>query len=63
MGSEATHHPSEALKAALAHTVRDNVEAAYRRTKLFQLRVKLMADWDDFLSGRDPQVSRDPAAA
>ncbi len=35
-GSEATHHPSEALKAALAHTVRDNVEAAYRRTKLFQ---------------------------
>jgi hypothetical protein len=30
---------------ALAHTIGDKVEAAYRRGDLFEKRVRLMDDW------------------
>jgi hypothetical protein len=30
---------------ALAHTIANKVEAAYRRGDLFEKRMKLMADW------------------
>jgi hypothetical protein len=33
---------------ALAHTVGDKVEAAYRRGDLFEKRRQLMADWAGF---------------
>ena len=39
-------------KAALAH-VRDRVEAAYRRTNLFERRRQLMEDCATYLSGED----------
>ena len=40
-------------EAALAHTVANRVEAAYRRTKFLEQRIKLMKDWSDFcLNGR-----------
>jgi len=32
-------------EAALAHTISDKVEAAYRRGDLFEKRRKLMGDW------------------
>lgn len=35
-------------EAALAHTVANRVEAAYRRTKFLEQRAKLMNDWADF---------------
>lgn len=35
-------------EAALAHTVANRVEAAYRRTKFLEQRIKLMKAWSDF---------------
>jgi integrase len=45
---EAVAVPREVAEAALAHTNRDKVEAAYLRSDLFERRRKLMADWADF---------------
>ncbi len=56
--AEETDHPREVAEAALAHKVRNPVEAAYRRTDLFERRRRLMDDWADYLAGE----SRDPAA-
>lgn len=42
---EATHTPHAVAEAALAHTISDKVEAAYRRGDLFQKRCDLMAKW------------------
>ncbi len=43
--SETTAHPSEVVEMALAHTIENKVEAAYRRGDLFQKRRLLMDDW------------------
>jgi integrase len=43
--SEATNTPNIVSEMALAHTVSDKVEAAYRRGDLFTKRTKLMRDW------------------
>jgi integrase len=43
--AETTHFPRDVCEAALAHTVRDKVEAAYRRGDLFEKRRELMAAW------------------
>lgn len=43
--SEATGYPSEVAEMALAHSVSDKVEAAYRRGDLLQKRFNLMDDW------------------
>ena len=43
--AEETDHPREVAEAALAHMVRNQVEAAYRRTDLFERRRRLMDDW------------------
>lgn len=42
---EATNTPRAVCEAALAHTVSDKVEAAYRRTDLFEKRAALMDAW------------------
>ena len=49
--SERTSHPREVIEAALAHTVRSQVEAAYARSDLFARRRRLMDDWATYLSG------------
>lgn len=46
--AECTRYPGEVAEAALAHTVGDKVEAAYRRGDLFEKRRALMADWAKF---------------
>ena len=46
--AEATSHPREVAEAALAHTVKDKVEAAYRRSDLFEKRARLMDEWADW---------------
>ncbi len=46
--AETTGYAREVAEAALAHTVRDKVEAAYRRGDLFEKRRRLMADWATF---------------
>lgn len=49
--AEETDHPREVAEAALAHVVRDRVEAAYRRTDLFERRRRLMSEWEAYLAG------------
>ena len=46
--AERTNYPREVCEMALAHTVGDKVEAAYRRGDLFEKRKRLMADWSKF---------------
>lgn len=46
--AEKTDHPREVIEAALAHVVRNKVEAAYRRTDLFERRRRLMEDWASY---------------
>ncbi len=46
--SESTNHPREVAEQALAHTLSDKVEAAYRRGDLFEKRRRLMEDWANF---------------
>jgi integrase len=43
--AEQTSYPREVAEAALAHVNADRVEAAYRRSDLFDLRRQLMAQW------------------
>ncbi|HXI86688.1 MAG TPA: site-specific integrase [Parvularculaceae bacterium] len=45
---EATNHSHAVKEAALAHRVRNKVEAAYRRTTLLEKRRALMTDWSTF---------------
>lgn len=43
--AESTNYPREMAEMALAHTVGDKVEAAYRRGDMFEKRRRMMADW------------------
>jgi integrase len=46
--AECTAYPNEVCEAALAHTIGNRVEAAYRRGDLFEKRARLMADWSAY---------------
>jgi integrase len=48
--SETTLHPDAIVEMALAHTIKNKTERAYRRSDLFERRKLLMQQWDDFLS-------------
>ena len=48
--AECTDAPREVCELALAHVNSDRVEAAYRRTDLFEKRRVLMADWADYVA-------------
>ena len=48
--AEQTDHPREVIEAALAHVVRNRVEAAYARSDLFERRQVLMDDWARYLA-------------
>ena len=49
LGSRGDNHPREVIEAALAHVVRNKVEAAYARSDLFERRRVLMDDWAAYL--------------
>lgn len=51
--AECTSFPGEVVEMALAHTVSNKVEAAYRRGDLFEKRRKLMEAWADYCSKSD----------
>src|SRR6266446_2148555 len=53
--AERTNFPREVAEMALAHTVGDKVEAAYRRGDLFQKRRQLMEAWGKFCVTARPQ--------
>jgi integrase len=55
--SERTNFPAEVREMALAHTVSDKTELAYRRGDLFQKRRQVMDAWARFAStGPDANV-------
>jgi hypothetical protein len=45
-----TARPHEVCEMALAHTIPNAAEAAYRRGDLFEKRAALMTAWADFLA-------------
>lgn len=48
--AETTHFPSDVVEMALAHAIRNKVEAAYRRGKLLEKRRQLMDAWAAYLA-------------
>lgn len=46
--AEETNYPGEIAEVALAHTIPNKVEAAYRRTDFLEKRKAMMADWATF---------------
>ena len=58
--AEETDHPREVVEAALAHVVRDKVEAAYARSDLFERRRRLMDDWAGYLAGEHRAAESSP---
>lgn len=51
--SECTNYPHEVAEMALAHTIPNAVERAYRRGNLLEKRRSLMNDWCRFLNGNE----------
>jgi len=51
--AERTHFPGEMAEVALAHKISSAVEAAYRRGDMIDKRRRMMADWSNFLSGKE----------
>ena len=49
--AETTNYPHEVREMALAHTVSNAVERAYRRGDLFERRRRLMEDWARYCAG------------
>lgn len=49
--SEATTYPREIAEMALAHTIENKVEAAYRRGDLLEKRRQMMEDWAAYARG------------
>lgn len=65
--AERTNYPREMAEMALAHTIGDKVEAAYRRGDMFEKRRRMMADWTAFCAtvettGDVIPLKRKPAA-
>lgn len=52
-----TEYPRDLLEAALAHSLEDKTEAAYRRKSALERRRPLMQDWADFLDGSTPRAA------
>ena len=48
---DATGHSHQVIEAALAHTIQNKAEAAYRRSDAFEKRRRLMEDWAGYLAG------------
>jgi len=46
-----TLHQREVIEGALAHSLKNKVEAAYQRSSALQKRRKLMQDWADYCDG------------
>ena len=56
--AECSDAPREVCELALAHVNSDRVEAAYRRTDLFERRRVLMEDWSSYV-GRSAESGED----
>ncbi len=56
--SERTNYPNEVAEMALAHTVANKVEAAYRRGDLLAKRRQMMNDWAAFCAMVEPASNK-----
>ena len=56
--AETTGFPAEVAEMALAHSIADKTEAAYRRGDLFDKRRKLMEAWESFVTAAPAGVVR-----
>jgi integrase len=54
--AEATGFPNIVPEQALAHALKDKVEAAYRRGDLFAKRAKLMTAWAEYCARAGAEV-------
>lgn len=52
--AERTDFPNEVVEMALAHTINNKFEAAYRRGDLFDKRQQLAEAWNAFCAGNPP---------
>lgn len=60
--ADITDYPREVAEAALAHTLENKVEAAYRRTDFFAKRRKMMEDWANYCDGGPASKVTAPSA-
>ena len=57
--AEMTAFPHEVCEMALAHTIANKAEAAYRRGDIFEKRRLLMDGWEEFCSSADSDTVLD----
>jgi len=50
--AETTDYPNETVELALAHTIKNKSEAAYRRQDQLERRAKLMEEWRIYITDR-----------
>jgi integrase len=55
--AESTNYPSDMAEMALAHSIGDKVEAAYRRGDMLKKRFRMMNDWAKFCC-REHEINR-----
>ena len=55
--AETTEYSNETVELALAHTIQNKAEAAYRRQDQLEKRVCLMGDWESFIEKRMGNLS------
>lgn len=55
---DCTNHPREVIEAALAHTIQNKAEKAYRRGTAIERRRELMEEWATFLARQAPQAAK-----
>lgn len=56
--SEETNFPGDVAEAALAHVVKNKVEAAYRRGNLLAKRREMMTAWSNYCAGQAAKITR-----
>ena len=56
--AEATAYPNHVIEMALAHSIGDKVEAAYRRGDLFEKRKRLMTEWAKYCAQKPLPVKK-----
>ena len=60
---DCTSYQREVIEAALAHTIQNKAERAYRRGTAIERRRELMHDWAEYLAIIEPSDPEDPAPA
>jgi integrase len=61
--ADLTTYPNEMSEMAMAHTVDDKVEAAYRRSNMREKRRRMMTDWAAYCYGKAVRKNKLPKSA